>query len=106
MAKTSVVSWNVNGIRSVLKKGFLDWVNQAQPDVLCLQESRAMPSDIKDEEREPSGYTSIWTPAQKKGYAGVATYTKTEPLSVSNGGQLLRHPPEQFDTPAESLSKM
>lgn len=86
MAKTSVVSWNVNGVRSVLKKGFLDWVDQAQPEVLCLQESRAMPTDLKDEEREPSGYTSIWTPAQKKGYAGVATYTKTEPLSVSTLG--------------------
>ncbi len=86
MAKTSVVSWNVNGVRSVLKKGFLDWVDQAQPDVLCLQESRAMPTDLKDEEREPAGYTSIWTPAEKKGYAGVACYTKTEPLSVNTLG--------------------
>lgn len=78
-----IVSWNVNGMRSVLKKGFLDFLAESGPDVLCVQESRALPDDIPAASREPKGYTSIWTPARKRGYAGVAAYVKKEPLSVS-----------------------
>jgi exodeoxyribonuclease-3 len=83
MPNTTVVSWNVNGLRAVLKKGFTDWLEKAQPDILCLQESRVLPSDLKEEDLSPKGYTSIFHPAEKKGYSGVATYTKSEPLSVS-----------------------
>ncbi len=83
---TEIISWNVNGMRSVLGKGFLQWLDKAQPDVLCLQESRALPDDLSDEHRKPKGYTSYWMPAQKKGYSGVAVYTKKEPQSVIGMG--------------------
>ena len=84
---TTVVSWNVNGLRSALRNGFLDWLERAQPDVLCLQESRVLPDQITDAERSPRGYTSFWMPAQKKGYSGVGVYTKLAPLSVSPMGK-------------------
>ncbi|MFP6583474.1 MAG: exodeoxyribonuclease III [Candidatus Hydrogenedentota bacterium] len=87
MPNTTLVSWNVNGLRAVLKKGFSEWMEEAQPDIVCLQESRVLPSDLTDAQREPKGYTSIWNPAQKKGYSGVATYTKQEPLSVKTLGK-------------------
>jgi exodeoxyribonuclease-3 len=87
MANTTVVSWNVNGLRAVLKKGFADWLQESKPDVLCLQESRVLPSDLTEAELSPKGYTSVFTPAQKKGYSGVATFSRTEPLSVSTLGK-------------------
>ena len=83
MPNTTVVSWNVNGLRAVLKKGFTYWVEKAQPDILCLQESRVLPSDLKEEDLSPKGYTPIFHPAEKKGYSGATTSTKSEPLSVS-----------------------
>lgn len=79
---TTILSWNVNGIRAVLKSGFMDWLLTEQPDILCLQESRALPADLKTDILCPDGYTSIWTPAKKKGYSGTAAYVKQEPLSV------------------------
>lgn len=84
----TILSWNVNGIRAVIKAGFLEWLQKARPDVLCVQESRAHPTDIRDEERAPKGYASFWNPAEKKGYSGTAVYVRMplEPLSVSNLG--------------------
>ena len=83
-----ILSWNVNGIRSVLKSGFREWFAEAQPDILCLQESRAMPEDIDEADRAPKGYVSFWNPAQKKGYSGTATFVKSKyaPLSVGTLG--------------------
>lgn len=78
----TVLSWNVNGIRSVLKKGFLEWLQAAQPDILCLQETRALPQDLKDDLLEPFGYKSYWHPAKKRGYSGTATYCKIQPNNV------------------------
>lgn len=78
-------------MRAVLKNGFTEWLAKAQPDILCVQESRVLPEQLKDGDREPEGYHSYWMPAKKKGYAGVATFSKTEPLSVSNMGK------SQFD---------
>lgn len=78
-------SWNVNGIRAVQKKGFLDWMKAADPDVLCLQETKAWPEQLDDELRLPDGYQSYWAKAEKKGYSGVALYSKTEPQSVQIG---------------------
>lgn len=77
-----LISWNVNGMRSVLKKGFIEWLASSGADVVCVQESRALPEDIAPECLKPKGYTSIWNPAEKKGYSGVAAYVKKEPLSV------------------------
>ncbi len=84
---TEILSWNVNGMRAVLKKGFMEWLDKAQPDVLCVQESRALPDDIGAADREPAGYTSYWMPAVKRGYSGVGAYVRKEPLSVSNLGK-------------------
>ena len=83
-----ILSWNVNGMRSVLKTGFHEWLLKEQPDVLCLQETRAMPEDIPDADRAPKGYMSLWNPAEKKGYSGTGIYIRSphEPLSVSTLG--------------------
>ncbi len=81
-----IVSWNVNGIRAVHKKGFFDYLEADQPDILCLQEVRADREQIDEDKREPKGYKAFYYPHQlKKGYSGVALYSKTEPISVRNG---------------------
>ena len=77
-----VMSWNVNGIRAAVKKGFLDWLAQAQPDILCIQESRALPGDLPAEVLEPAGYKAYWNPAKRKGYSGTAAFVKEEPVSA------------------------
>lgn len=80
---TTIYSWNVNGMRSVLQKGFLEWLDREQPDIVCLQESRVYPDELTKEQRAPRGYTSYWMPAEKKGYSGTAVYTSMEPKSVT-----------------------
>jgi exodeoxyribonuclease-3 len=75
-----LISWNVNGLRSVLRKNFLDFLAQEQPDVLCLQETKCTPDDV--EQLWPATYTTYWNCAQKKGYSGVAIFTKTRPTNV------------------------
>ncbi len=77
-----IVSWNVNGIRAATKKGLLDWFNIDQPDVLCLQETKAQPDQLDDELVDPAGYQAFYHSAERKGYSGVATWTRQEPLSV------------------------
>ncbi|HPA45631.1 MAG TPA: exodeoxyribonuclease III [bacterium] len=77
-----LISWNVNGIRAVLGKGFLDFVKTAQPDVLCLQETRAMPDQV---DLPLPGYFPYWNPAERKGYSGTAVFTKQKPLSAFYG---------------------
>lgn len=78
-------SWNVNGIRAVQKKGFIDWVKAESPDILCLQETKAQYSQLDEELTNIEGYYSYWNAPAKKGYSGVATYTKQEPISVQYG---------------------
>ena len=78
-------SWNVNGIRAVAKKGFLDWLNHEQPDILCLQETKAYEEQVPEELLKEHGYHTFWHSAERAGYSGVATYTKTEPLYVQKG---------------------
>jgi exodeoxyribonuclease-3 len=80
-----LLSWNVNGIRAVHKKGFLDWLLEESPDILCVQETRARPEQIPRELLDPGGYRSYWHWAEKKGYSGVAVYSKMEPVNVQNG---------------------
>ncbi len=77
-----IVSWNVNGIRAVSKKGFWDWFNLDQPDILCLQETKAQPDQLAGELLEPDGYEAIYHSAERKGYSGVTTWTRIPPLSV------------------------
>ena len=79
------ISWNVNGIRSVMKKDFLGWLKNAQPDALFLQEVRADLSDIPRLELESLGYKSDWNIAEKKGYSGTGFLSKVAPDQVVNG---------------------
>jgi exodeoxyribonuclease III len=82
----NLLSWNVNGIRAVHKKGFMDWFSAENPDILCLQEVRADVNQIPQEILEAEGYHSFWNPAtSKKGYAGTGIITKQAPESVFYG---------------------
>ncbi|WP_394748363.1 exodeoxyribonuclease III [Spongiimicrobium salis] len=81
-----IVSYNVNGIRAALKKGFLDWLQTADPDVICLQEIKANKEQLELELFEEAGYKyHYWFSAQKKGYSGVAILCKEEPDHVAYG---------------------
>ena len=77
-----LLSWNVNGIRAIQKKGFLEWFSEEKPDILCLQETKAFPGQVGAELVSPSGYYTYWNNPEKKGYAGVAVFTKKKPVSV------------------------
>ena len=102
---TSIISYNVNGIRSALKKDFLGWLETVRPQVLCLQEVRAEKEVIDCRSFEKLGYQVHWMAAEKKGYSGVATLTMHTPRKVSYGfgmdkydkeGRLLRLDFEDF----------
>jgi len=80
-----LICWNVNGIRSALKRGFFDWLKKESPDVLCLQETKIAPDDLTEELLNPPGYSAFWNHPQKKGYAGVATFSKNKPLRTQKG---------------------
>ncbi len=80
-----LVSWNVNGIRAIQKKGFLDWFKKEAPDILCLQETKAEKEQLDQALLVVPGYSSFWCSAAKKGYSGVAVYTKESPLKVEYG---------------------
>ncbi len=84
-AGSRFVSWNVNGLRAALKKGFLDIVQELDAELFGLQEIKAMPDQLPDEVKEIPGYHTYWNPAQKKGYAGTAVFSKKEPLTVIYG---------------------
>lgn len=75
----TLCSLNLNGIRSAERRGFSRWLKRSKPDVLCLQEVRALPHDVEDELRSPAGYNTRWHAAEKKGYSGVALYARHAP---------------------------
>lgn len=78
-----ICSWNVNGIRAVHKKGFMDWLLRELPDILCLQETKAEPGQLEEDLIQIPGYESFWHWADKGGYSGVATYTRQAPINVT-----------------------
>lgn len=80
-----IYSYNVNGIRSALNKGLLEWLKEASPDILCLQELKAHPEQVDISIFNSLGYNVYWHAAQKKGYSGVAIFSKTEPENVEYG---------------------
>jgi exodeoxyribonuclease-3 len=81
-----IISYNVNGIRAALKKGFLDWLQQANPDVICIQETKAQKEQLNLEVFEKAGYPyQYWFSADKKGYSGVAILSKSEPNHIEYG---------------------
>ncbi|MBU0730309.1 MAG: exodeoxyribonuclease III [Proteobacteria bacterium] len=79
------ISWNVNGIRAIEKKGFLDFVAATAPDILALQEIKAQPDQLSEALRAIPGYQAYWHSAEKKGYSGVCVYTKKKPIKVLVG---------------------
>jgi exodeoxyribonuclease III len=84
-----IISYNVNGIRAAMTKGFLDWLQQANPDVICLQEIKATQDQIDVEAIKKAGYAyQYYFSAQKKGYSGVAILSKTQPKNVVYGTQI------------------
>ena len=77
-----LLSWNINGLRSMWKKGLLDVLGAEAADVVCLQETKLQAEQVTDEMRAPLGYRSYWSFAERKGYSGVATYLRAEPLAA------------------------
>ena len=86
-----LISWNVNGIRACLKKGFAESFKQLDADIFCIQETKCQPEQI---ELEFEGYTSYWNSAEKKGYSGTAIFTKQKPLNVTYGIGIEEHDKE------------
>ena len=80
-----IFSWNVNGVRAIEKKGFLDWVDAIAPDILCIQETKAHFEQLPDSLQNMEGYHGYWHSGERKGYSGVATFSKQEPLHVQYG---------------------
>lgn len=79
-----LISWNVNGIRSVAKKGFLEWLAGTGADIVCLQETKARPEQVT-EIAWPGDYERFWNAAEKPGYSGTAIFTRVAPLAVTYG---------------------
>ena len=84
-----IISWNVNGIRAVLKKGFYDFMNENKPDIICIQETKAHPEQVDLKLKDyPYHY---WNSAEKKGYSGTAIFSKIEPLNINYGIGIKKH---------------
>lgn len=88
------ISWNVNGLRAIEKKGFVDIMHELDAEAVCLQEIKAMPEQLPKSLANIKGYKAYWHPAKRKGYAGVCTYTKKEPLNVIYGMDIVEHDQE------------
>lgn len=94
-----ILSWNVNGIRAVYQRGFLEWLAETRAGIVCLQEIRAQKEQLPPELIKPKGYQAFFNLAHKKGYAGVAIYSKENPLKIEQKLGL-----ERFDTEGRMLS--
>ncbi len=93
-----ILSWNVNGVRAVLKKGFLEWLEEGKPDVLCLQETKLQAEQIPEELISPPGYRTFWSHAVKKGYSGVATFVRERDVEFRDGFGI-----EKFDSEGRTI---
>src|SRR3989344_7306427 len=95
-----IISWNANGLRAVHKRGqFLEFIKKEKPDILCLQEVKAREEQLPEESRVVSGYYAYFnSPHEKKGYSGVAIYTKEKPKKVNYGMSV-----KKFDTEGRLL---
>jgi len=80
-----IISWNVNGIRACSKKGFSEFLKQKQPDILCIQETKAHIDQVEPDLKNPPGYQSFWSLSEVNGYSGVATFSKENPSQVFYG---------------------
>ena len=86
------ISWNVNGIRACVQKGFMDFFQEIDADIFCIQESKMQAGQL---ELDTPGYYQYWNYAVKKGYSGTAIFTKKEPISVVNGIGIEEHDQER-----------
>ena len=84
MKEIKILCWNVNGVRAAVKKGFLEWLQKESPDILCLQETKASPDNLTTELLEPPGYKTYWNYPERKGYSGVATFSRQKPVKTQN----------------------
>jgi exodeoxyribonuclease-3 len=80
-----IVSWNVNGLRAVHRKGFLDWLKSDDPDIICLQETKLKQTQVPDVLAQMPGYHKYFSEAEKTGYSGVAVFTKPRPTRIAKG---------------------
>lgn len=93
-----ILSWNVNGIRAADRKGLFNWLKKESPDILCLQEIKALPEQVPPHLRNAPGYHIFLNSAERKGYSGVATFTKERPLEIKKGFGI-----EKFDKEGRML---
>ena len=93
----NIITWNVNGIRAVVKKGFLKFVDEFAPDILCIQETKANEEILDEKIKQIEGYYSFFSSAVKKGYSGVCVYSKIRPIKVEELGN------EEFDSEGRGL---
>ena len=95
----TLLSWNVNCVRAIHKKGFLDWLAEASPDILCLQETRADAPELPVALAQPDGYRGYWNASRiKRGYSGTALLTRTDPLDLEYGLGI-----HEFDTEGRTI---
>lgn len=85
MATWRLISWNVNGLRAAAKKGALEWFERAQPDIFCIQETKSQPDQLAPALTNIAGYSAHFASAERKGYSGVAIYSKHAPQTVKTG---------------------
>lgn len=88
--KLRLISWNINGIRAVVKKGLWDWMKEENGDIYCFQETKAKAEQVPNTLDMPTNYYSYWNSGEKAGYSGVATFTKLKPIEIINGMRLPR----------------
>lgn len=98
MNKIRIISWNVNGIRAVHRKGFLEWFINEKPDIMCIQETKAVRKQFPPDIRTINNYHVYFSEAERKGYSGVVQYSKIKPESVKNGFGI-----EKFDLEGRTL---
>ena len=93
-----LISWNVNGIRAADRKGLFNWFQKESPDILCLQEIKALPEQVPPHLRNTPSYNVFWNPAERKGYSGVVTFSNKKPKDVKKGFGI-----EKFDSEGRTL---
>lgn len=102
-----IISWNVNGIRNIYKKGFIEWLEETRADIICLQETKAQPDQLPWDLTKRGNYNFYFNSANKKGFSGVAIYTKQKPQKIKSQIGLNRFDDEgrflRFDFPQFSL---
>src|SRR5699024_4555862 len=89
-----IISWNVNGIRAITQKDFFKDIQEINPDILCLQETKAQEAEVEKALEPLEGYYQYYNASQRKGYSGVALLTKTKPISVTNDMGIEEHDQE------------